>query len=161
MHTLASLHWGPSRRHWLMSPSRQTLIAWPWGDCPRSATVFTDPQTTLRQHVRYAHRDPIAVRPSPPLAEMLVLTGFGYLAETRAHQAASVARLLPRVRDVRRMGSCSLDLCHVADGSGDAYVEEGPARGEEVRRQQQGDKGRDKCQRQRLGEMNPRDTPEE
>lgn len=71
---------------------------------------------------------PIAVRPSPPLAEMLVLTGFGYLAETRAHQAASVARLLPRVRDVRRMGSCSLDLCHVADGSGDAYVEEGPAR---------------------------------
>lgn len=70
----------------------------------------------------------ISVRPSPPLAEMLVLTGFGYLAETRAHQAASVARLLPRVRDVRRMGSCSLDLCHVADGSGDAYVEEGPAR---------------------------------
>jgi myo-inositol-1(or 4)-monophosphatase len=39
-----------------------------------------------------------------------------------------VAALLPRVRDVRRMGSCSLDLCHVADGSADAYVEEGPAR---------------------------------
>jgi myo-inositol-1(or 4)-monophosphatase len=71
---------------------------------------------------------PISVRPSPPLAERLVLTGFGYLAETRAHQAASVAALLPAVRDVRRMGSCSLDLCHVADGSADAYVEEGPAR---------------------------------
>ena len=39
-----------------------------------------------------------------------------------------VARLLPRVRDIRRMGSCALDLCHVAEGSGDAYVEEGPAR---------------------------------
>jgi myo-inositol-1(or 4)-monophosphatase len=44
----------------------------------------------------------------------------------RAHQAACVARLLPEVRDIRRMGSCALDLCHVADGSADAYVEAGP-----------------------------------
>lgn len=69
---------------------------------------------------------PIAVRPTPPLAERLVLTGFGYRSEVRAHQAACVAALLPHVRDIRRMGSCALDLCHVADGSGDAYVEEGP-----------------------------------
>lgn len=69
---------------------------------------------------------PIAVRPTPPLAERLVLTGFGYESDVRAHQAACVAALLPRVRDIRRMGSCALDLCHVADGSGDAYVEEGP-----------------------------------
>ena len=44
----------------------------------------------------------------------------------REHQAACVARLLPEVRDIRRMGSCALDLCHVADGSADAYVEAGP-----------------------------------
>lgn len=70
---------------------------------------------------------PIGIRPSaPPLAESLVLTGFGYRAEVRAHQAACVAALLPRVRDIRRLGSCALDLCHVADGHGDAYVEEGP-----------------------------------
>ena len=69
---------------------------------------------------------PIAVRPTPPLAERLVLTGFGYQSDVRAHQAACVAALLPHVRDIRRMGSCALDLCHVADGSGDAYVEEGP-----------------------------------
>ena len=69
---------------------------------------------------------PIGVRPTPPLAERLVLTGFGYRSDVRAHQAACVAALLPRVRDIRRMGSCALDLCHVADGSGDAYVEEGP-----------------------------------
>ncbi|EON23740.1 MULTISPECIES: inositol monophosphatase family protein [Nocardioides] len=69
---------------------------------------------------------PIAVRPSPPLAERLVLTGFGYRSDVRAHQAACVAALLPHVRDIRRMGSCALDLCHIADGSGDAYVEEGP-----------------------------------
>lgn len=70
---------------------------------------------------------PIAVRPTVPLAERLVLTGFGYQSEVRAHQAACVAALLPHVRDIRRMGSCALDLCHVADGSGDAYVEEGPS----------------------------------
>ena len=69
---------------------------------------------------------PIAVRPSPPLAERLVLTGFGYVADVRAHQGSCVAALLPHVRDIRRMGSCALDLCHVAEGSGDAYVEEGP-----------------------------------
>ncbi len=69
---------------------------------------------------------PIGVRETPPLAERLVLTGFDYRSEVRAHQAACVAALLPHVRDIRRMGSCALDLCHVADGSGDAYVEEGP-----------------------------------
>ena len=69
---------------------------------------------------------PIGVRPTPPLGERLVHTGFGYRSDVRAHQAACVAALLPHVRDIRRMGSCALDLCHVADGSGDAYVEEGP-----------------------------------
>ena len=69
---------------------------------------------------------PLSVRPSPPLAERLVLTGFGYQREMRAHQAGCVAALLPEVRDIRRMGSCALDLCHVAEGSGDGYVEAGP-----------------------------------
>ena len=71
---------------------------------------------------------PIRVAPAVPLSQRLVLTGFGYRADVRAHQAACVARLLPQVRDIRRMGSCALDLCHVADGSGDAYVEAGPQR---------------------------------
>lgn len=68
---------------------------------------------------------PIAVRAVPPLAESLVLTGFSYDAHQRAVQAAGVARLLPRVRDIRRLGACSLDLCHVAEGIADAYAEEG------------------------------------
>jgi myo-inositol-1(or 4)-monophosphatase len=68
---------------------------------------------------------PLAVRAAAPFAERLVLTGFNYEAATRVVQAAAVARLLPRVRDIRRLGSCALDLCHVAEGSADAYVEEG------------------------------------
>lgn len=68
----------------------------------------------------------IHVRAPSPLAESLVLTGFGYVRAVREHQATCVAALLPRVRDIRRLGSCALDLCHVADGSADAYVEAGP-----------------------------------
>ena len=69
--------------------------------------------------------EPIRVRGEVPLAQRLVATGFNYVAETRALQAAAVARLLPQIRDIRRMGSCALDLCHVAEGVVDAYVEEG------------------------------------
>ncbi len=60
-----------------------------------------------------------------PLHQRLVLTGFGYDSDKRAVQAAAVAQLVPRVRDIRRLGSCALDLCHLAEGSADAYVEEG------------------------------------
>jgi myo-inositol-1(or 4)-monophosphatase len=81
-----------------------------------------------RGHGATRDGEPIRVRATPPLEQRLVLTGFGYRPEVRAHQAAGVARLLPRVRDIRRMGSCALDLCHVADGTADGYVEEGPQR---------------------------------
>jgi myo-inositol-1(or 4)-monophosphatase len=69
--------------------------------------------------------EPIGVRAPAPLAERLVITGFSYRPEVRAIQAQAIARLLPVVRDIRRIGSAALDLCHVADGSADAYVEEG------------------------------------
>jgi myo-inositol-1(or 4)-monophosphatase len=59
------------------------------------------------------------------VTEALVGTGFGYRSEDRAIQAAQVARLLPTVRDIRRIGSAALDLCSVAAGRLDAYVERG------------------------------------
>ncbi len=65
----------------------------------------------------------ITVAPPVPLAEALIATGFAYRAETRAEQGAAVARLLPMVRDVRRMGTASLDLCAVASGRVNAYFE--------------------------------------
>ncbi len=70
--------------------------------------------------------EPLRVRDVPPLTQALVATGFGYEAAIREQQARTVARMLPRVRDIRRQGSCSLDLCAVAAGQVDAYVEEGP-----------------------------------
>ena len=65
--------------------------------------------------------------PSAPrsLAESLVGTGFSYDSGRRVEQAADLGRLIGEVRDVRRMGAASLDLCAVAAGRLDAYVEEG------------------------------------
>ncbi len=68
---------------------------------------------------------PLTVPAPPELPQALVGTGFGYQAERRSEQAAAVARLLPRVRDIRRIGAASLDLCSVAAGRLDAYVEQG------------------------------------
>jgi myo-inositol-1(or 4)-monophosphatase len=69
---------------------------------------------------------PVHPRPWVPMAERLVGTGFSYEQSARAREATYIARLLPRVRDLRRLGSCALDLCGVASGTLDAYVEEGP-----------------------------------
>jgi len=68
----------------------------------------------------------IGVRPTPPLTEALIGTGFSYDTDVRAEQALAAARMLPRVRDIRRQGSCALDLCAVASGTLDGYVEVGP-----------------------------------
>jgi myo-inositol-1(or 4)-monophosphatase len=68
---------------------------------------------------------PLAVRGPAPMHLRLVATGFNYDTALRGLQAAALARLITRVRDVRRLGACSLDLCHVAEGSVDAYFEEG------------------------------------
>ncbi len=70
-------------------------------------------------------RVPDPVRGSPPLGQSLVATGFSYEAAIRERQGLAVARMLPQVRDIRRLGSCALDLCAVAAGHCDAYVEEG------------------------------------
>jgi myo-inositol-1(or 4)-monophosphatase len=59
------------------------------------------------------------------LRHALVATGFGYEASVRRAQAAVVAELLPRVRDVRRAGSAALDLAWTAAGRHDAYFERG------------------------------------
>jgi myo-inositol-1(or 4)-monophosphatase len=57
------------------------------------------------------------------LEQTLVATGFGYRVEQRRTQGAVVAQLLPEVRDIRRFGCASLDLCAAAAGRVDAYYE--------------------------------------
>jgi myo-inositol-1(or 4)-monophosphatase len=67
----------------------------------------------------------LSVRPVPPLAETLVLTGFNYDRDMRAAQARAMTVMIPEVRDIRRYGAASLDFCAVAAGRADAYVEAG------------------------------------
>ena len=59
------------------------------------------------------------------VAHALVATGFNYVPEIRTSQAAAMARFLPQVRDIRRIGSAALDLCGLAEGQYDAYLEQG------------------------------------
>ena len=64
-------------------------------------------------------------QPVPPLSQRLVGTGFNYVADVKILQTVAVSALLHEVRDIRRMGSAALDLCAVAAGRVDAFVEEG------------------------------------
>ena len=57
--------------------------------------------------------------------QALIGTGFGYLPQHRSRQAQVLAAVLPRVRDIRRLGSAALDLCLVASGRLDGYYEQG------------------------------------
>jgi len=68
---------------------------------------------------------PLRCRAGVPLDKALVGTGFGYLAERRKVQGEVVAALLPRIRDIRRIGVASADLCAVAAGRLDGFYERG------------------------------------
>ena len=60
-----------------------------------------------------------------PLDQALVGTGFGYDPGRRQVQGEVVAALLPHIRDIRRGGAASVDLCSVAAGRLDAFYERG------------------------------------
>jgi len=81
--------------------------------------------TAVRGEGAHLDGEPISVSSTTDLSHTLVGTGYHYRSDVRVHQAAELARLLPRIRDLRRLGSASLDLCYVACGRLDAYVERG------------------------------------
>nr|WP_183519223.1 inositol monophosphatase family protein [Mycolicibacterium sp. BK634] len=70
-------------------------------------------------------RRPLRCSAVTELSMALVGTGFGYAPQRRAEQSQILARLLPQIRDIRRIGSASLDLCLVAAGRLDAHYEHG------------------------------------
>ncbi len=78
-----------------------------------------------RLHDKHGVHD-LRVNDPVTLEQALVATGFGYRVERRVAQARVVEQVVPRVRDIRRGGACSVDLCSVAAGRVDAYYERGP-----------------------------------
>lgn len=93
-------------------------------DVPRGTeyTAWTDRHGTV-----HPARDgtPLSVRGPAPLSQRLCATGFSYDAALRVKQAQAWVHLVPRVRDLRRHGSTALELCHLAEGALDGYLEEG------------------------------------
>ncbi|HEY6739862.1 MAG TPA: inositol monophosphatase family protein [Actinopolymorphaceae bacterium] len=89
--------------------------------CPPTGELWT----ATRGGGAFLDGSPIRVNPATELAQALVGTGFWYDAELRARQASLLTRVLPRVRDIRRIGSAAVDLCGVACGRLDAFYETG------------------------------------
>ena len=88
---------------------------------PTSGEVWT----ARRGHGSWLDGRPVRVNEPPALAMALVATGFGYDPERRGRQAQVVTSVLPKIRDVRRIGSAALDLCALACGRVDGYFEQG------------------------------------
>lgn len=57
------------------------------------------------------------------LDKSLLATGFAYDLNLRVSQGDTMAKLLPKIRDLRRNGAAAVDLCYVAMGAVDAYFE--------------------------------------
>jgi myo-inositol-1(or 4)-monophosphatase len=75
----------------------------------------------------FCNEQPIAVSGKDDLSTALIGTGFAYDADQRRESAGWLRHILPSVRDIRRGGAASIDLCWVACGRLDGYYEAGLA----------------------------------
>lgn len=87
--------------------------------------VTGDEWTAIRGGGAYRDGRRLTGSPATELSQALIATGFGYDAARREHQAAVLGRLISKVRDIRRFGAASIDLCLAAEGLVDAYYEKG------------------------------------
>jgi myo-inositol-1(or 4)-monophosphatase len=76
-----------------------------------------------RGHGSYLGERKLQIVPPQPLELALLGTGFAYSSEMRSEQSRVMHEILPYVRDLRRMGTASLDLAAVAAGRLDIYFE--------------------------------------
>lgn len=67
--------------------------------------------------------DPIGASAVQEVANMVVATGFSYLAERRRKQGEVLLGVIPEILDIRRIGAAATDLCAVACGRVDASYE--------------------------------------
>lgn len=67
----------------------------------------------------------VKVSETKELSNALIATGFSYDSEYRGIQAESLVGILPKIRDIRRIGGAAFDLASVACGRVDAFFEHG------------------------------------
>jgi len=130
---------GSSALRWVVDPLDGTInflfgipqwcvsVAVEDGEGSLAAAVY-DPNrgelfTAVRDGAAMVNGNPITASERDELASAMVATGFAYAASVRAAQAEVFARVVPRVRDIRRFGSAALDLAWTAAGRYDAYFE--------------------------------------
>jgi myo-inositol-1(or 4)-monophosphatase len=90
-------------------------------EVPRLGETYT----AVRGGGAFRNGRPVRVSSCGDLPLALVATGFEYDADERRRQAELLVEVLPRVRDIRRYGAASVDLCAVACGRVDAFYERG------------------------------------
>lgn len=88
---------------------------------PLHAEVFT----AVRGQGSFRNGQSIHASTETDLSHALIATGFSYEPDRRRRQAAVLGKIIGSVRDIRRMGAASVDLCSVACGRVDAYYERG------------------------------------
>ena len=93
------------------SPTTQSL----WFAARGHGAFWRSRDKTIRIHCN----NPVEIN------RALVGTGFAYDLEQRRSQATLINSLIPKFRDIRRMGAAATDLCFVAMGALDAYFESG------------------------------------
>jgi len=76
-------------------------------------------------HGTTSNGTPVAVSSATELSTALVATGFSYDPDHRRRQAEVLVGVIPRIRDIRRMGGAAVDLASVSCGRVDAYFERG------------------------------------
>ena len=88
--------------------------------CPPLNETFS----AIRGRGAHLNGDVISCNPITDASKALVATGFNYSPTNRVIQANRIPFIIDKIRDVRRLGAASLDLCFVACGRYDAYYEE-------------------------------------
>ena len=81
--------------------------------------------SAIRGRGAWLNGEPIHVSEVTDLGMALTGSGFGYSADYRIYQGKVLARIIGRVRDLRRGGSAALELCGVACGRLEAFFEQG------------------------------------
>ena len=124
-----SVHEGKSGIEWVIDPLDGT-VNYVYGfpqwcvsigiEGAARAGVVHDPN----RRETFTDADQLTPSKKTDLSDSMIGTGFSYSVEVRTRQAQLVAKVLPEVRDIRRAGSCALDLAWVACGRLDAYYEE-------------------------------------
>ncbi len=92
---------------------------------PTTATLFSASKGMGAWVDDDGRRSRLAVSDCADLSQALIATGFAYAAETRVKQGPAVGLLVSQVRDIRRAGAASVDLCSVAAGRVDGFFEGG------------------------------------